>query len=55
MCKAMEDYTLKTKILGVIDGMKLTGASESDIIEKITETFGITKDYVLFLLKPQEA
>ena len=55
MCKAMEDYTLKTKILGVIDGMELTGASESDIIEKITETFGITKDYVLFLLKPQEA
>ena len=55
MCKAMEDYTLKTKISGVIDGMRIAGMSENDIITKIAEKFSVTKDYVLALLTPQEA
>ncbi|MBQ7266014.1 MAG: transposase [Firmicutes bacterium] len=55
MCKAMEDYTKKTEIIGAIKGMKLMGASESDILTQIIKNFNVTKDYVVSLLKPQGA
>lgn len=35
--------------------MKLMGASDNDIITKITEQFKVTKEYVLALLKAQVA
>ena len=55
MCKAMEDYTKKQRITGMIQGMQMMGASENDIINKIIETFNVTKEYVLALLTPQKA
>lgn len=54
MCKAMEDYTKKQRITGMIQGMQMMGASENDIINKIIETFNVTKEYVLALLTPQK-
>ncbi len=55
MCKAMERKEMRDKVTGAITGMKLMGASENDIIAKITEQFKVTKEYVLSLLKAQMA
>ena len=55
MCKAMEDYKVKNEVNGAIKGMKLMGASENDIVTKITEAFNVTREYVLALLTPQKA
>ena len=55
MCKAMERKEQKDKITGAITGMKLMGASDNDIITKITARFKVTKEYVLALLKAQVA
>lgn len=55
MCKAMEDYTKKQIITGMIKGMQMMGASDNDIIAKIVENYNVTKDYVLALLAPQKA
>ena len=55
MCKAMEKKEKKDKITGVIQGMQMMGASESDIINKITEAFNVTREYVLALLAPKQA
>lgn len=45
----------KDKITGVIQGMRLMGASDNDIIGKIVETYHVTKEYVLALLAPKQA
>ncbi|GEM_PF-1878321 len=53
MCKAMEDYTKKQRIVGAIDILKLDGVSDEDIIAKIMKLFDVTRDYVLALLTPK--
>ena len=53
MCVAMEKRYKKEQITGAINGMRLMGASESDIIDKIVEAYQVTKDYVVALLTPQ--
>ena len=55
MCAAMEKRSQKDKVSGVIEGMKLMGASENDIINKVMETYNVTKEYVLALLAPKTA
>ena len=55
MCKAMEDYTMKIEVTGVIKSMRMMGASDNDIIAKIVENYNVTKDYVLALLATQKA
>ena len=55
MCKAMEKRDQKQKISGVIQGMRLMGASGNDIISKIVETFSVSSEYVLALLEPKLA
>ena len=55
MCKAMEKRDQRQRITGMIDGMSVMGASENDIIAKIMETFHVTRDYVLAILKSQTA
>ena len=58
MCLAMEKLKEREKnsgkIEGMIEGMKFMGASDNDIVQKITETFNVTKEYVLSLLMPQK-
>ena len=54
MCLAMEKKEERDKISGMIEGMKFMGASDNDIVQKITETFNVTKEYVLSLLMPQK-
>jgi hypothetical protein len=44
----------RDEINGVITGMRMMGASDSDIIAKIVEKFHVTKEYVLALLTPQK-
>ena len=55
MCKAMEENNKKQKISGVIQGMRMMGASDGDIIDKIIKSFNVTKEYVLALLTPKKA
>ena len=50
-----EDTVAVEKVSGVIEGMKLMGASENDIINKVMETYNVTKEYVLALLAPKTA
>lgn len=55
MCKAMEDNNKKQRVTGAIQGMRMMGASENEIVNKITETFHVTREYVLAILKTQVA
>lgn len=55
MCESLERRYKKEKIEGAIEGMRLMGASDNDIISKIVETFNVTKEYVLALLAPKMA
>ena len=54
MCLAMEKKQQRDEINGVITGMRMMGASDSDIIVKVVEKFHVTRDYVLALLTPQK-
>ena len=54
MCLAMEKKQQRDEINGVITGMRMMGASDSDIIVKVVEKFHVTKEYVLALLTPQK-
>ena len=55
MCKAMERKEQHDKIIGAIQGMRKLGANDDSIINAIIEMFGVTKDYVIALLKAQVA
>ena len=55
MCKAMERKEKKDNIIGAIRIMRKLGANNDDIIKTITETFNVTKEYVLDLMKAQVA
>lgn len=54
MCLAMEKKQEKDEINGVIKFLRSSGTSEADIVSKITETFNVTKEYVMALLAPQK-
>ena len=53
MCLAMEKKEQKDKVTGAIEALKGVGLSETDIVERIIDTFGVTKEYVLALLSPK--
>ena len=55
MCKAIENKEKRDKVTGAIQGMRLVGASDEDIITKIVNHFGVSKEYVLALLTPKKA
>lgn len=55
MCKAMEDYTKKQRIVGAIEAMKRLNTSDPDIVNTIMDMFDVTRDYVLALLTPKMA
>ena len=55
MCKAMERKEQKDKITGAITLLRSDGVSDEDIIAKVIKLFGVTREYVLALLKAQLA
>ena len=55
MCKAMEDYRKKSEVTGAITILRRRGASDDSIITEVMETFSVTKEYVLAILKEQAA
>ena len=55
MCKAMEMNNLKREVTGAIRIMQKLGANNDDLIKAVTETFNVTKEYVLDLMKAQVA
>ena len=46
MCKAVEDFTLKTKVLALIDYLTGEGDSKEEIIKKIVNKYPVTPEYV---------
>lgn len=50
VCKAVSDYTLKEKVLAVIDILKDEGHSDEDIIQKIIKKYNVTEKYVRELI-----
>jgi len=46
MCKAVEEYTLKTKVLALIDYLTGEGIAKEEIIQKITNKYPVTAEYV---------
>lgn len=46
MCKAVEDYTLKTKVLALIDYLTGEGNTKEEIIKKIVSKYSVTPEYV---------
>ncbi len=46
MCKAVEEYTLKTKVLALIDYLAGEGIAKEEIIQKITNKYPVTAEYV---------
>ena len=53
MCEALERRDKKKEVTGAINGMRIAGMSENDIINKIMEAYNVTKGYVVALLSPQ--
>lgn len=55
MCKALERRYQEKEVAGAIKMLKSDGVSDEDIIIKVTKLFGVTKEYVLTLLRAQVA
>ena len=55
MCKAMEDYRKKSEVTGAITILRRRGVSDDSIITEVRETFSVTREYVLAILKEQAA
>lgn len=55
MCLAMEKKQQRDEINGVIKFLRMSGSDDNDIIKKITESFNVTREYVLSLMAPQNA
>ena len=55
MCKAMEDYKRRNKVIGAIELMQSMNASDEDIIAKVMNLFGVNRQFVLELLSPEKA
>lgn len=52
VCKAVYDYTVKEKILAVIEMMKTLGYSDNEIIQNVLKQYDVTEDYVRELMHP---
>ena len=55
MCKGMEEYTLKTKVLGAIECLKNLNTSENDIVSQIVKIFNVSEEYVKSLMEAKPA
>ena len=53
MCLAMERKEQRDKITGAIEGMRLAGMEDNDIISKIIEVYGVTREYIMSLITPK--
>ncbi len=53
MCKAMEAYTLKTRIETLIDYLREEGVAEEQIAERVAKKFDVTVEYVKELMLPK--
>ena len=55
MCQSLEKRYKEKEVKGAIEGMRIAGLSDNDIIAKIVENFQVTKEYVIALLSPKSA
>ena len=55
MCKAMKDNNRKMEVTGAIKLMRRQGASDDVMITELMETFSVTREYVLAILKEMVA
>lgn len=50
MCLAMERKEQRDNVNGAIKAYSSLGLSQNDVIDKVVENFGVTKEYVLELM-----
>ena len=55
MCKAMQDYKKKNEVTGIINYLRLNGASDETIIMEVQKVYDVTREYVLAIMKEQAA
>ena len=55
MCKGMEEYTLRTRVLSIIDYLKMKNTPVDEIIAEVVKTFDVTEDYVKSLMEAKPA
>ena len=52
---SMEEYTLKSKIEGAIEGYRDLDMPEKEIAERLAKKFNVTVEYVKELMTPKTA
>lgn len=55
MCKGMEEYTLRTRVLSIIDYLKMKNTPVDEIIDEVVKTFDVTEEYVKSLMEAKPA
>ena len=53
VCKAMEAYKLKNKVVGAIEAFRDMNISEEEIAERVAKKFNVTVEYVKELMMPK--
>ena len=55
MCQSLENKYKEKEVTGAINGLRIAGFTDNEIIAKIIENYKVTKEYVISLLTPQNA
>ena len=55
MCESLKKKEQRDRITGAIEGMRIAGMTDNDIVTKIIENFHVTKEFVMSLLAPKTA
>ena len=54
MCNSFQRRYKEEKVKGAIELSRFDGASDEEIIEKVTKLFGVSREYVLALLAQKQ-
>ena len=52
MCKSMQEYTLKTKVLAYIDAYRSLNLDDTEIVKMVVKQLDVSKEYVESLMIP---
>jgi len=55
MFESIQNYNKKMMIIGAINGMRDVGVADDDILVSVMRLYGVTREYVLELMKTEAA
>ena len=55
MFKSIQDHNTKMMVIGAINGMRDLGVADDDILVRVMRLYGVTREYVLDLMKTETA